>query len=137
MLTANFFTHKSIPTTLMPEGSRIWVFGVGVGSNRPATNFPRISVDSNRFNCLVENGGLVIERRLLQSPIKPGRLGISSDLLLMDGLQVGVLLAPRGRDIGNGFRINQCHRRVDGPHMRQCYPLCPKSPKDLEQHPVE
>ena len=94
-------------------------------------------MDSNRFNCLVENGGLVIEPRLLQSPIKPGRFGISSDLLLMGGPQVGVLLALRGRDIGNGFRINQCHRMVDGPHIRQCYPLCPKSPKDLGQHPAE
>ena len=68
MLTANFFTHKSIPTTLMPEGSRIWILGVGVGSNRPATNFPRIPVDSNRFDCLVEKSGLDIEPRP-ESPV--------------------------------------------------------------------
>ena len=121
----------------MPEGNKIWVSGDGIESNRPATNSPGIPVDSNRFNCLVENGGLVIERRLLQSPIKPGRLGISSDLLLMGGPQVGVLLAPRGRDIGNGFRINQCHRMVDGPHIRQCYPVSPESLRDLGQHQVE
>ena len=120
-----------------PRQEMVVYGGVGVESNRPATNSPGIPVDSNRFNCLVENGGLVIERRLLQSPIKPGRLGISSDLLLMGGPQVGVLLALRGRDIGNGFRINQCHRMVDGPHIRQCYPVSPESLRDLGQHQVE
>jgi len=54
----------------MPEGNKIWVLGDGVESNRPATNFPGISVDSNRFNCLVEKSGLGIEPRRLLSPIK-------------------------------------------------------------------
>ena len=33
----------------------------GGGSNRPATNFPRISVDTNRVDCLVEKGDVVTE----------------------------------------------------------------------------
>jgi hypothetical protein len=40
----------------------------GGGFNRPATNFPGISVDSNPFNCLVEKSGLGIEKRRLLSP---------------------------------------------------------------------
>jgi len=40
----------------------ICVSGVDGGeSNRPATNFPGISVDSNRFDCLVEKVGLGVK----------------------------------------------------------------------------
>ena len=60
---ANFRTHDSTPETLTPEGNKSRVSGVGVESNRPATNFPEVSVDSNRFNCLVEKSGLGIEPR--------------------------------------------------------------------------
>jgi len=35
--------------------------GDGGGSNRPATNFPGISVDTNRVYCLVEKGDVVTE----------------------------------------------------------------------------
>ena len=56
----------------MPEGNKSRVSGDGVGSNRPATNFPGISVDSNRFNCLDEKSGLGVEPRLSESPIKQG-----------------------------------------------------------------
>ena len=52
------------------HGTKSRVSGVGVEPNRPATNFPRISVDSNRFNCLLEKSGLGIEPRRLLSPIK-------------------------------------------------------------------
>jgi hypothetical protein len=52
----------------MPEGNKIWVLGDGVGPNRPATNFPGISLDSNRFDCLVEKSGLDIEPRP-ESPV--------------------------------------------------------------------
>jgi len=45
----------------MPEGNKSRVSGVGVESNRPATNFPGISVDSNRFDCLVEKVGLGVK----------------------------------------------------------------------------
>ena len=41
-----------------------------VESNRPATNFPGISVDSNRFNGLVEKSGLGVEPLRLLSPLK-------------------------------------------------------------------
>ena len=58
---ANFCTDDSTPETLTPEGNKSRVSGVGVESNRPATNFPGISVDSNRFNCLVEEVGLGVE----------------------------------------------------------------------------
>ena len=43
---------------------------VQVESIRPATNFPGISVDTNRFNCLVEKSGLGVEPRRLLSPVK-------------------------------------------------------------------
>ena len=56
----------------MPEGNKRRVLGYGVGSNRPATNFPGISVDQNRFNCLVEKSGLGVEPRPLQIPIEQG-----------------------------------------------------------------
>ena len=46
---------------IIPEGKKIWVLGDEVESNRPATNFPRIPVDSNRFDCLVEKSGLGVE----------------------------------------------------------------------------
>ena len=41
----------------------MWLGGRGEGgeSNRPATNFPGISVDTNRFNCLVEKSDLGVE----------------------------------------------------------------------------
>ena len=42
----------------MPEGNKSRVSGVGTESNRPATNFPGISVDSNQFDCLDEKSGL-------------------------------------------------------------------------------
>jgi len=42
----------------MPEGNKSSVSGDGLESNRPATNFPGISVDSNRFDCLVETSDL-------------------------------------------------------------------------------
>ena len=45
----------------MPEGNKSRVSGDGLESNRPATNFPEVSVDSNRFNCLVEKSGLGVE----------------------------------------------------------------------------
>ncbi len=50
----------------MPEGNKSRVSGDGLESNRPATN---ISLDSNRFDCLVEKSGLGVEPRRLQSPI--------------------------------------------------------------------
>ena len=67
---ANFRTHDSSPETLTPEGNKSRLSGVGVESNRPATNFPGISVDSNRFDRLVEKSGLGVEPRRLLSPIK-------------------------------------------------------------------
>ena len=53
--------HDSIPETLIPKGNKSRVLGVGVESNRPATNLPRISVDTNRVDCLVEKGDVVTE----------------------------------------------------------------------------
>ena len=46
--------------------------GVRLGSNRPATNFPGIPVDSDRFDCLVENSGLDVAPRRVENPIKQG-----------------------------------------------------------------
>ena len=43
-----------------PSGHFLGSF-VYVGSNRPATNFPGISVDSNRVDRLVEKVGLGVE----------------------------------------------------------------------------
>jgi len=54
----------------MSEGNKSGVSGDGLDSKRPATNFPGISVDSNRFNCLVEKSGLGVEPRRLLRPIK-------------------------------------------------------------------
>ena len=42
----------------MPEGNKSRVSGDGLESNRPATNFPGISLDSYRFDCLVKKSGL-------------------------------------------------------------------------------
>ena len=56
----------------MPDGRRIGVSEVGVESNRPATNFPGVSVDSNRFDCLDETSGLGVAPRQSESPIKQG-----------------------------------------------------------------
>jgi hypothetical protein len=53
----------------MPEGNKIRVLGDGVESNRPATNFPGISVDSNRFNRLVKKSVLDVNRWQLVGPI--------------------------------------------------------------------
>ena len=39
----------------------IWVLGDGLESTRPATNFPRISVDTNRVHYLVEKSGLDVD----------------------------------------------------------------------------
>ena len=44
-----------------PRHKMVVYGGVGVESNRPATNSPGIPVDSNQFDCLVEKGGLVTE----------------------------------------------------------------------------
>ena len=46
--------------------------GDGVESNRPATNIPGIPVDSDRFDCLVENSGLDVAPRRVENPIKQG-----------------------------------------------------------------
>ena len=46
-----------------PAKSMVVYGGVGVGSNRPATNFPGIPMDSNRFDCLVETSGIGVEPR--------------------------------------------------------------------------
>ena len=75
--SANFRTHDSTPETLMPEGNKSRVSGGGVESNRPTTNFPGISVDTDRVDCLVEKVVLDIELRRLKSPIKQGGSGIS------------------------------------------------------------
>ena len=56
-----FLHPDSTPETLMPEGNKSRVSGDGVESNRPATNSPRIPVDSNRFDCLVEVSGLSVD----------------------------------------------------------------------------
>ena len=57
-----------MPDTPIPEGNKSRVSGDGLESNRPATNFQRISVDSNRFDCLAEKSGLGVGLRPLQSP---------------------------------------------------------------------
>jgi len=44
----------------MPEGNKSRVSGVGVESNRPATNFPGIAVDSNRFDRVVDRNVYVV-----------------------------------------------------------------------------
>ena len=49
----------------MPEGNKNRVLGIGVESTRPATNFPRISVDTNRVHYLVEKSGLAVDPRSL------------------------------------------------------------------------
>ena len=56
----------------MPEGNKSRVSGDGLESNRPATNFPGISVDSNRFDRLVDKSGLGVAPRRSESPIKQG-----------------------------------------------------------------
>ena len=47
----------------MPEGNKSRVSGDGLESNRPATNFPGISVDSKWFDRLVEKSGLGVGPR--------------------------------------------------------------------------
>jgi len=56
----------------MPEGNKSRVSGVGVESNRPATNFPGISVDLDRVVCLVEKSGLDVAPRRVDNPIQQG-----------------------------------------------------------------
>ena len=45
----------------------------GVGSSPPANNFPGILVDSDRFDCLVENSGLDVAPRRVENPIRQGQ----------------------------------------------------------------
>ena len=52
----------------MPEGNKSRVLWDGVESKRPTTNFPGISVDTNRVDCLVKKRCLGIEKRRLLSP---------------------------------------------------------------------
>jgi hypothetical protein len=58
-----------------PSGTG-WVISeaelVGPESNRPATNFPRISVGTNRVHYLVEKSGLDVDPRRLASPTEQG-----------------------------------------------------------------
>jgi len=56
----------------MPEGNKSRVLGYGVESNRPTTNFPGISVDTNRFDCVVEKSGLGVEPRRESPETKTG-----------------------------------------------------------------
>jgi len=56
----------------MLEANKSKVSGVGVESNRPATNFPGFSLDTNRVNCLVEKSGLAAT---IRKPIKMTVLG--------------------------------------------------------------
>ena len=56
----------------MPEDDESRVLGDGVESTRPATNFPRISVGTNRVNGLVEKSGLDLGPRRLVSLIEQG-----------------------------------------------------------------
>jgi hypothetical protein len=58
--TANLRIHGSIPKTLMPDGNKSRVSRVEVESNRPATNFPGIAVDSNPFNRVVDRNVYVV-----------------------------------------------------------------------------
>ena len=60
----------------MPEGSKSRVSGVGVESNRPATNFPGISVDSNRFNRLVEKSGFRCRDSAIIKPHQTRRIPV-------------------------------------------------------------
>jgi hypothetical protein len=52
--------QSSIPITVMPDANKTWVLGDGVESNRPATNFPGIAVDSNPFNRVVDRNVYVV-----------------------------------------------------------------------------
>ena len=56
----------------MMSTSLMWLSGRvdGGDSNRTVTNYPEISVDSNRIDCLVKKGGLGVEPRRFESPIK-------------------------------------------------------------------
>ena len=53
-----------------PRHGMVIYGGDGAESNRPATNFPGISVDTNRFDCLVEKSGLDVDLWRLVSRIK-------------------------------------------------------------------
>jgi hypothetical protein len=66
-------SNRSLNTLLFchyAHGAKSRVSGVGIESNRPATNFPGISVDSNRFDCLADKSGLGVEFRRLERAIK-------------------------------------------------------------------
>ena len=54
-------THVSIPETLIPEGNKSRVSGDGLESIRPATNFPRIPVDSNQVDRLAAKIDLALK----------------------------------------------------------------------------
>ena len=71
-----------------PRQEMVVYGGDGVESNRPATNFPGISVDSNRVYRLVEKNGLGVEPRRLQTP---NVLGINRGAFLCLGL-VGIVV---------------------------------------------
>ena len=72
-----------------------------IGSTRPATNFPRISVDSNRVDCLVEKGDIGVEPRRLQSAIRQGLSAVSGCSPVASALRSG----PRGLYNGINFRL--------------------------------
>mgnify|MGYP006996863158 CR=1 FL=1 len=68
-----------LATGISVSGVETWVWklatrhsgrGYGAESNRPTTNFPGISVDTNRFDCLVEKSGLDVDPWRLVSRIK-------------------------------------------------------------------
>ena len=50
--------------------------GVGVESNRPATNFPRISMDTTRVHYLVEKSGLDVDPRSLTEQGESRHVGV-------------------------------------------------------------
>ena len=47
----------------MPEGNKSRVSGVGVESNRPATNLPLGPVESNQVYYMVKKSGLGVKNR--------------------------------------------------------------------------
>ena len=83
----------------MPEGNKSRVSGVGVESNRPTTNFPGISVDSNRVNRLVE--GSILIGRLLILRLSPLRKALSRELFhQQDGL-IAFMARGVGEQVGH------------------------------------
>ena len=63
---------ETVLSQLIPEGNKSRASGDGLESTRPATNFPRIQLDTNLVHYLVEKSGLGVEPRPLQSTIKQG-----------------------------------------------------------------